>query len=576
MRNSPGMKSHMFRMRSWSCMMLLLLLQLLQLGVESLQGSKPNFVLMMIDDLGIGDLGCYGNKTIRTPNIDRLAEEGVKLTQHIAASALCTPSRAAFLTGRYPIRSGMAGRSRPAVFIFAGSSGGLPADEITFAKVAQQQGYETALIGKWHLGLNCESSEDHCHHPSVHGFSHFFGIPLTHLRDCQPGHGTVFQFYRYLPWKTALTVLLSVPVLHFSGVMPLGRRIALVLLLVVFSLGAALVGFVMVIPHLNCVLMRDHGIEEQPYTSENLTQKMTEEAVEFIHRNSEKPFLLFMSFIQVHTGLFASKKFRGTSRHGIYGDAIHEVDWSVGQIVETLDKLQLGGNTLVYLTSDQGAHLEEIHQGSNGIYRGGKGMNWEGGIRVPGIVRWPGRIPAGRVVDELTSNMDLFPTVVRLSGAELPTDRQIDGRDLTDLLQSTSETSQHRFLLHYCSSFLNAVRWKPSDSTSVWKAFFFTPNFNPPGSGGCFHTQVCFCTPEAVTFHDPPLLFDLSRDPGESTPLTPRTEPAFHSVLATIRQAVEMHEMSLIPVENQFEPGKMMLKPWLQPCCSSFSRLCNC
>lgn len=269
------------------------------------------------------------------------------------------------------------------------------------------------------------------------------------------------------------------------------------------------------------------------------------------------------------------------SRHGAYGDAVEEVDWSVGQIVDALDALQLGGNTLVYLTSDQGAHLEEvsargeIHGGSNGIYRGGKAMSFEGGIRVPGIVRWPGRIPAGREVDEVTSNMDLFPTVVRLSGAEPPQDRQIDGHDLMDLLQGGTGTSKHEFLFHYCNAYLNAVRWKPRNSSSVWKAFFFTPNLSP-GGRGCFHTLLCFCTPDAVTFHDPPLLFDLSRDPSESTPLTPLTEPNFHAVLEAMSRAAEEHESRLVPVESQMSPGKLMWKPWLQPCCSSFTRLCRC
>uniref|UniRef100_A0A672IZ98 Sulfatase N-terminal domain-containing protein n=1 Tax=Salarias fasciatus TaxID=181472 RepID=A0A672IZ98_SALFA len=549
---------------------------------ESPQGNKPNIVLMMVDDLGIGDLGCYGNRTLRTPNMDRLAQEGVKLTQHIAAAPLCTPSRAAFLTGRYPIRSGMVGRSQPGVFFLAGSSGGLPAEEITFAKIAQQQGYKTALIGKWHLGLNCESSEDHCHHPSAHGFTHFFGIPLTNLRDCQPGHGTILQLHLYVPWRTPLAVLASALALHCSGLVPVSRRLALILLSVAFSLLAVVVGFISIIPQLNCVLMRGHAIEEQPFSSENLTQRMTEEAVDFIQRNSERPFLLFLSFLQVHTAIFASEAFRGTSSHGIYGDAVHEVDWSVGRIVDTLDRLQLGGNTLVYLTSDQGAHLEEvsargeIHGGSNGIYRGGKAMNWEGGIRVPGILRWPGTIPGGREIDELTSNMDVFPTVVQLIGAELPTDRHIDGHSLMDLLQSRAETSKHEFLFHYCNAFLNAMRWKPANSSSVWKAFFFTQDWSPPGAAGCFHTHVCLCTPAYVTFHDPPLLFDLSRDPSESTPLTPLTEPTFHAVVAAMRRAVETHESSLIPVESQLSLEKLLWKPWLQPCCSSFTQLCHC
>ncbi|XP_059184233.1 steryl-sulfatase [Centropristis striata] len=558
------------------------LLLLLVSCVSLQESSRPNFVLMMVDDLGIGDLGCYGNTTLRTPNIDQLAQEGVKLTHHIAAAPLCTPSRAAFLTGRYPIRSGLAGTMRPGTFIFTASSGGLPSEEVTFAKIAKQQGYETALIGKWHLGLNCESSDDHCHHPSAHGFDYFFGIPLTNLRDCQPGHGTVFQFYKYFPYSTLGIVLVTAVLLHYSGIVTIRRGLIVSLLSLLAVLIPLIVGFIMVVPYLNCLLMRDHRIVEQPYSSENLTQRMTHEAVDFIEKNSARPFLLFFSFIQVHTALFASAAFRGTSRHGIYGDSVHEVDWSVGQIMQTLDRLNLRENTLVYLTSDQGAHLEEIsargeiHGGSNGIYKSGKSTNWEGGIRVPGILRWPGTIPSGRLVDGPTSNMDLFPTVVHLSGASVPDDREIDGHDLMDLLQGRVERSNHEFLFHYCNNALNAVRWHPQNSSSVWKAFYFTPDFYPANSNSCHHTHVCFCTSPYVTYHDPPLLFDLSRDPSEATPLTPDTEPAFHSILAVMEEAVKSHRRSVKPVESQFSAGNVLWKPRLQPCCSTFTQLCQC
>lgn len=561
---------------------LLLLLVELSCCVSLQDGGKPNFVLMMVDDLGIGDLGCYGNTTLRTPNIDQLAEEGVKLTHHIAASSVCTPSRAAFLTGRYPIRSGIAGKQISTVFIFNGASGGLPSHEVTFAKIAKQQGYETALIGKWHLGLNCESSDDHCHHPNAHGFNYFFGIPLTNLRDCQPGHGTVFQLHKYLPYETLGVILVSAVLLHYVGLITLRRRLVLGLLSLLAVLTGLTVGFIKMTLYLNCVLMRDHVVVEQPFVSENLTQRMTREAVDFLERNSAGPFLLFFSFIHVHTATFASKAFRGTSRHGIYGDAVHEVDWSVGQIMQTLDRLKLRENTLVYLTSDQGAHLEEItatgevHRGWNGIYKAGKGTNWEGGIRVPGILRWPGNIPSGRQVDVPTSNMDLFPTVVQLSGAAVPEDRDIDGHDLMDLLQGTVERSNHEFLFHYCNAYMNAVRWHPRDSSSVWKAFYFTPNFYPENETACFHTYMCFCTSDYVTYHDPPLLYDLTRDPSESTPLTPDTEPAFHSILAVMKEAVEKHQRSVEPVENQLSGWNMIWKPWLQPCCSTLTQLCQC
>uniref|UniRef100_A0AAQ4PDJ8 Steroid sulfatase (microsomal), isozyme S n=1 Tax=Gasterosteus aculeatus aculeatus TaxID=481459 RepID=A0AAQ4PDJ8_GASAC len=504
--------------------------------VSPLEGTKPNFVLIMVDDLGIGDLGCYGNTTLRTPNIDQLAQEGVKLTHHIAAASLCTPSRAAFLTGRYPIRSGVAGYHRPGVFLFNAASGGLPSHEITFANIAKQQGYKTALIGKWHLGLNCESSEDHCHHPSVHGFDYFFGIPLTNLRDCRSGHGTVFQFHKYIPYRALAAVLVAAGSLcHVGAINPRGGRVLGLLGLAALVTGLA-VGFVALMPYLNCVLMRNHLVVEQPFASENLTQRTTREAVDFLERNSAGPLLLFFSFIQVHTAMFASAAFRGTSRHGIYGDAVHEVDWSVA----------------------------------------GKSTNWEGGIRVPGILRWPGNIPSGREVDEPTSNMDLFPTLVRLSGASVPVDREIDGRDLVDLLQGRVERPTHEFLFHYCNIYLNAVRWHPQNSSSVWKAFYFTPNFYPENETACFHTHTCFCSKGYVTYHDPPLLFDLTRDPSESTPLTPDKEPAFHSVLAAMEAAVEQHRRSVEPVESQMSWWNLMWKPWLQPCCSTLAQLCQC
>uniref|UniRef100_A0A3Q4HCD5 Steroid sulfatase (microsomal), isozyme S n=1 Tax=Neolamprologus brichardi TaxID=32507 RepID=A0A3Q4HCD5_NEOBR len=479
----------------------------------------------------------------RTPNIDQLAKEGVKLTHHIAAASLCTPSRAAFLTGRYPVRS-----VTEKIFCFFFLS-----------------------AGKWHLGLNCKSRGDHCHHPNNHGFSYFFGIPLTNLRDCQPGHGTVFQFHKHLPYRTMGIVLLTAVVLHYRGV--IGRRSILSFMFLLLSVTGVVVAFIMAVPYLNCVLLRDHSIVEQPYKSENMTQRMVHEAVGFIERYWNSAPGGKRIHVKQPAGLPHTKEGNpGTEEtHLVFED-----------LMETLDRLGLRGKTLVYLTSDQGAHLEEIsargdaHGGSNGIYKAGKSTNWEGGIRVPGILRWPGKIPGGRQIDEPTSNMDLFPTVVQLSGASVPEDREIDGHDLMDLLQGRAASSKHEFLFHYCSANLNAVRWHPQNSSSVWKAFYFTPNFYPEDKTACFHTLTCFCTPEYVTFHDPPLLFDLSKDPSESTPLTPDTEPAFHFVLATMQEAVKMHRRSLKPVESQLSPANLMWKPWLQPCCSTVTQLCQC
>ncbi|NWY10323.1 STS sulfatase, partial [Aphelocoma coerulescens] len=570
-------------------MALLLLLIICQCTINSVKThslSKPNIILLMADDLGIGDLGCYGNRTLRTPNIDRLAVEGVTLTQHIAASPLCTPSRAAFLTGRYPIRSGMAAFSRVGVFLFSASSGGLPSEEITFSKLLKQKGYATALIGKWHLGMNCESRNDFCHHPHSHGFDYFYGLPVTNFRDCKLGQGSVFlkgvQKALVTPTQITGIALVSLAIAQYIGLLKVPfQALGYFLLIITISL-VVLTFFFYHFRHLNCFLMRDHQIIQQPLSYENLTQRLTKEAMQFIGRNTDAPFLLVLSYLHVHTALYASENFKGKSKHGLYGDAVEEMDWSVGQVLDALKKHNLSHKTLVYFTSDQGAHVEEIssagevHGGYNGIYKGGKSTNWEGGIRVPGLLRWPGVVQAGAYIDEPTSNMDIFPTIVKLADAQLPSDRIIDGHDLLPLLQGKVTRSKHEFLFHYCNAYLNAVRWHPGNSESVWKVFFFTPNFSPEDSNGCYDSHVCFCHGEFITQHDPPLLFDLSRDPGEKVPLTPETESRFYEILRVIHQAVENHTRSLHAVPNQLSWDNLLWKPWLQLCCSSLFQSCYC
>ncbi|KAM5197298.1 steryl-sulfatase isoform 3-T10 [Hipposideros larvatus] len=518
-----------------------LLLLLFLCEAQSRATSKPNFVVLIADDLGIGDPGCYGNTTLRTPNIDGLATGGVKLTQHLAASPLCTPSRAALMTGRYPIRSGMAAQSRVGVFIFSASSGGLPTSEITFAKLLKNQGYSTALIGKWHLGVHCHNKTDFCHHPLNHGFDYFHGVPVTNLRDCKPGQGSVFtsaiRLLVFIPLQVIAIALLTLAALKWLRLAHVPRAVFICLLLLAAVILGALVCFLHYFRPLNCFLFRNYDITQQPLSYDNLTQRLTADATQFIRRNAETPFLLVMSYIQVHTALFASKDFAGKSRHGIYGDAVEEMDWSVG----------------------------------------GKANNWEGGIRVPGLLRWPGVLQAGLEIHEPTSNMDVFPTVVQLAGSPLPEDRIIDGHDLMPLLLGQRQRSEHEFLFHYCNVYLNAVRWHPPNSTSIWKAFFFTPNFTPEGANGCFLTHVCFCYGQFVTHHHPPLLFDLSKDPRERNPVTPATEPRFQEILEAMQQAVDRHTQTVQKVPNQLSLGNVMWKPWLQMCCPSSSRLsCQC
>uniref|UniRef100_A0A3Q1GP43 Arylsulfatase H n=1 Tax=Acanthochromis polyacanthus TaxID=80966 RepID=A0A3Q1GP43_9TELE len=535
--------------------------------------NKPNFVLMMVDDLGIGDVGCYGNDTIRTPNIDRLASEGVKLTQHIAAAPLCTPSRSAFITGRYALRSGMGSTGRVQVVLFLAGSGGLPPSETTFAKRLQQQGYTTGLVGKWHLGVNCEYRGDHCHHPNQHGFSYFYGLPFTLFNDCVPGEGrdVLADLQETLEQLTMCQLIVYVP-FHRKDHARVHLKNTLLATAVWY------VPFIL-LPTWNCIIMRNQEVIEQPMTVETLPQRLLGEAQNFIKRNADHPFLLFFSLAHIHTPMFKTPAFAGKSRHGRYGDNLEEVDWIIGKITETVDSLGLASNTLMYFASDHGGHLEDSDLqtgqkgGWNGIYKGGKAMGgWEGGIRVPGIFRWPGRLAAGKVVDEPTSLMDLYPTLKYLAKDTQP-DRQLDGYNLMPLLEGKAARSEHEFMFHYCGIYLNAVRWHPPGSDSIFKVHFFTPNFSPPGAVGCYDTKVCLCHGEHVTHHTPPLVYDLFHDPSESRPLTPDTEPRFAEILEQTAKAVERHKSTL--TNEQMTWSKILWRPWLQPCCGTFP-FCGC
>ncbi|XP_052520666.1 arylsulfatase H-like isoform X3 [Tympanuchus pallidicinctus] len=529
------------QMSHWTCLLKALLFSLLlqPLMTQPSIITQPNFVLLLADDLGIGDVGCYGNDTIRTPNIDRLAREGVKLTQHISAAPLCTPSRAAFLTGRYPIRS-----------------------------------------GKWHLGVNCEHRNDHCHHPLNHGFDYFYGMPFTLISDCQtteePEMDRAFRRKVWLYTQMIALATLTTALGKLTGLFSVHWKtvtcLALFSLLFFVSWFSSY-GFVR---YWNCIIMRNHEVTEQPMVTERTTSFILREAISFIERNKHKPFLLFLSFLHSHTPLLTSEKFLGKSSHGLYGDNVEEMDWMVGQVLDAIDREGLKKNTLVYFASDHGGWLERQEGkrqlgGWNGIYRGGKAMGgWEGGIRVPGIFRWPGVLPAGKVISEPTSLMDIYPTVVHLAGGVVPQDRVIDGRDLMPLLQGTVEHSEHKFLFHYCGTHLHAVRWHQKDSGAVWKAHYVTPNFRPLGAGACYDRGFCPCFGEGVTHHDPPLLFDLSRDPSESQPLSADTELLFDTVIKRIGRAIEEHRRTLTAVPQQLSVYNIIWKPWLQPCCGMF------
>uniref|UniRef100_A0A8C3W3W2 Arylsulfatase F n=1 Tax=Catagonus wagneri TaxID=51154 RepID=A0A8C3W3W2_9CETA len=540
--------------------------------------EKPNIVLIIADDLGIGDLGCYGNDTLRTPHVDRLAREGVQLTQHISAASMCTPSRSALLTGRYPIRSGMVSDRISRVILSLGVPAGLPLNETTLAALLKQQGYRTAIIGKWHHGLNCHSRSDHCHHPYNYGFDYFYGMPFTLTAPCWPDPSRqtelAIESKIWLCVQLLAVAALTLALGKLSGWISVPWSLILSVVLFIWLLGYFWFSSHRSALYWDCLLMREHSITEQPMKAERAGSIMLKEALSFLERHREGPFLLLFSFLHVHMPLPTADAFLGVSKHGLYGDNVEEMDTMLGKLLDAIDDLGLRNTTLVYFTSDHGGHLESRRGhaqlgGWNGIYKGGKGMGgWEGGIRVPGLMRWPGRLPAGKVIEEPTSLMDIFPTLAAVSGATVPQDRIIDGRNLLPLLQGDVQRSEHEFLFHYCGVFLHAVR------QAVWKVHYVTPVFQPPGAQACYETSYCRCSGELVTYHNPPLVFDLSRDPSESTPLTRDTEPLYDVVIQTAADALARHRRSLAPVPLQLSELNQD-SVWLKPCCGVFP-FCLC
>jgi len=448
--------------------------------VSSIRAADaPNIVIILADDLGYGDLGCYGHPTIRTPNLDRMAAEGMRFTEFYSAAEVCTPSRAALLTGRYPIRSGMC-HNQFRVLRTRGT-GHLPAEEITLAEILKERGYATACIGKWHLGV---WSNNPAGHPNKHGFDHFFGVPHSNDMDPNPGNpkGAPGKAVQQASWW-------------------------------------------------NTPLYRNDELVERPADQTTLTRKYTEEAVRFIEEHKDGPFFLYFPHTFPHVPLFASDDFAGKSPRGLYGDVVEELDASVGRVLDALRQHKLAENTLVFFTSDNGPWLIMNQQGgSAGLLRDGKGSTWEGGLRVPGIAWWPGKIKAGAVTRDMASTMDLFNTSVNLAGGEVPTDRAIDGLDITATLLE-GERSPRNLYFYYRGTQLMAAR------KGRFKAHFLT------------QTGYGQAKPDA---HDPPLLFNVRADPGESFNIAEHQPDA----LADLRREAEEHRKTIVPVKNQLEEMK--------------------
>jgi len=395
---------------------MILLLTLLVLSITrdaAAEDRPPNLVIFFTDDQGYNDVGCFGSPLIETPRLDRMAQQGMRFTDfHV--QPVCGVSRAALMTGCYPIRVAEVDNRKQGHPV-------LHPEEITLAEVLKTRGYATALIGKWHLaggGANTRGPGTGPFRselmPNAQGFDYFFGTPAHN------------GFTRRPDPKRYITEL-----------------------------------------------MRNEELLESPTDMDLLTQKYTAEAVKFIRRHKHRPFFLYLAHNMPHVPLGASPEFRGKSKRGLYGDAIAELDWSAGRIIDTLAELGIERNTLMIFTSDNGPWVERHLAGEREIdnaygsadpLRGSKMMTWEGGLRVPCIMRWPGTIPAGKVCRELVTSMDIMPTFAKLAGAKLPDDRIIDGKDILPLLTGQpGAKSPHKAFYYYCYNHLQAVRsgkWK--------------------------------------------------------------------------------------------------------------------
>lgn len=438
------------------------------------KADSPNIVVIFCDDLGYGDLGCFGHPTIKTPNLDRMAAEGVRLTQFYSASPVCTPSRAALMTGRLPIRSGMCSDKRRV--LFPNSGGGIPASEITLAEGLKERGYATACVGKWHLGHLPQFL------PTNNGFDSYFGIPYSNdmdrVNDAPRGRESF--------WNPK-------------------------------------------VEYWNVPLMRDLKIAERPADQTTITKRYAEEAVSFIRKNKEQKFFLYLPHSLPHVPLFRSKEFEGKSLRGLYGDVIEEIDWSVGQVLQTLRDLKLDQNTIVWFTSDNGPWLTfRDHGGTAGLLREGKGTTWDGGMREPTVCWWPGTIPAGQVSAELGTTMDIYATSLALAGAKPATDRVVDGYDLTQSLQGNAK-SPREVVHYYRGTRLMALRKGP------WKAHFAT--------------QESYTGNNKLHEHDPPILYNLEVDPSEKWDVAEQHP----DVIAEIKAAAKEHQATVVAVPSQLE-----------------------
>ena len=449
------------------------------LATGILQAAKPNFVIIFTDDQGYGDLSCFGSKTIKTPNIDRIAKEGRKFTSFMVASPVCTPSRAALLTGCYPKRVGMHQH-----VLFPASTKGLNAKEHTIADHLKGQGYATACYGKWHLGHHKETL------PTANGFDTYFGIPYSNDMNHPDNKGKPRG-----GWQ-GMDILWADPESTLTK--------------------------------WKTPLFEDEKIVELPVDQRTITRRCTQKSIDFIKANKDKPFFVYIPHSMPHIPLYVPDDVRDPDPKKAYINTIEHIDAEVGRLLKTIDDLKLADNTYVIYTTDNGPWLPFLHHGgSAGPLRDGKGTTFEGGQRVPYVMRGPG-IPAGTVCDELTGTIDLLPTIAAITGKALPKGKKIDGVNVSGLWKGTEKNSPRTEFLHYTSrGDLEGIR------SEKWKLLIKKPRRNPNNK-----------PPEVF-------LFDLSKDLGEQNNLA-EAKPA---VVRDLRARMEMLDAEIT---------KNARSPWLK------------
>ena len=439
----------------------------------SLHAAKPNFVIIFTDDQGYGDLSCFGSKTIKTPNIDRIAKEGRKFTSFMVASPVCTPSRAALLTGCYPKRVGMHQH-----VLFPASTKGLNAKEHTIADHLKGQGYVTACFGKWHLGHHKETL------PTANGFDTYFGIPYSNDMNHPDNKGKPRG-----GWQ-GMDILWADPESTLTK--------------------------------WKTPLYEDEKIVELPVDQRTIPRRCTQKSIDFIKANKDKPFFIYLPHSMPHIPLYVPDEVRDPDPKRAYINTIEHIDAEVGRLLKTLDDLKLVDNTYVIYTTDNGPWLPfRHHGGSAGPLRDGKGTTFEGGQRVPCVMRGPG-IPASSVCDELTGTIDLLPTIAAITGKPLANERKIDGMDVSALWKGTKEKSPRKEFIYYTSrGDLEGLR------SGKWKLLVKKPRANRRANANQQKNRA----PQVF-------LFDLKADVGEQNNLV-EAKPAMVKKLKARMEALD-------------------------------------